>query len=285
MHKYVVFDLDETLGYFTLLGIFWDSLLTILQYPLKQTDFNELCDIYPEMFRPGIFLILNYLNKMKKKMSDSNDKILVVIYTNNQGPKSWTYMIKNYIETRLKNNTFFDKIICAYKVQDKQVEMCRTTYNKTIDDLKRCTKAPDDSMFIFFDDQYHDKMHNNLVDYINIKPYIYQLSYAKMINTFIDSSIGKRLVELYKNYHDIDSINNFKISIMNEMNRFNYSIPYKQSIVNNTYRVDKIVTKQMMLHLQSFFSSDNDYSKNKKKLNKTKKFRRYNPLKLSRKKR
>ena len=30
-HKYAVFDLDETLGYFTELGIFWDSLKTVLK--------------------------------------------------------------------------------------------------------------------------------------------------------------------------------------------------------------------------------------------------------------
>ena len=30
-YKYVVFDLDETLGYFTELGIFWDSLKSVLK--------------------------------------------------------------------------------------------------------------------------------------------------------------------------------------------------------------------------------------------------------------
>ena len=48
--KIVVFDLDETLGYFTEFGIFWDSLsnyLKIKEKPkLNQDDFNETLDLY-----------------------------------------------------------------------------------------------------------------------------------------------------------------------------------------------------------------------------------------------
>jgi hypothetical protein len=63
--KIVVFDLDETLGYFTELGIFWDSLanyMKITQNPeLNQTHFNEILDLFPEFLRPNIINILNYL--------------------------------------------------------------------------------------------------------------------------------------------------------------------------------------------------------------------------------
>ena len=41
-----------------------------------------------------------------------------MIYTNNQGPKEWTQMIKHYIETRLEYN-LFDKIIGAFKIKGK----------------------------------------------------------------------------------------------------------------------------------------------------------------------
>ena len=51
--KIVVFDLDETLGYFTELGIFWDCLKNYLKIKnvnktLSQTDFNNVLDLYPE---------------------------------------------------------------------------------------------------------------------------------------------------------------------------------------------------------------------------------------------
>ena len=60
--KIVVFDLDETLGYFTEFGIFWDSLsnyLKIKEKPkLNQDDFNETLDLYPEFLRPNKINIL-----------------------------------------------------------------------------------------------------------------------------------------------------------------------------------------------------------------------------------
>ena len=173
-YKYVVFDLDETLGYFTELGIFWDSLNSVLRKKLNQDDFNKICELYKEFFRPGIFSIITFL--LKKKRSSNKTKLL--IYTNNQAPKDWTYKIKNYIENRF-NTTLFDQIICAFKVNGKRVEMCRTTHSKTYNDLIKCTEAPKNSTFIFMDDQYHDKMRNDLVQYINVKPYTYHITFCR----------------------------------------------------------------------------------------------------------
>ena len=71
--KIVVFDLDETLGYFTELGIFWDSLvhyMKIKQKPeLNQTDFNAILDLSPEFLRPNIINILNYLKTKKEQVN------------------------------------------------------------------------------------------------------------------------------------------------------------------------------------------------------------------------
>ena len=66
--KIVVFDLDETLGYFVEFGIFWDTLSTYILKNNKdnkdeptQEDFNAILDLYPEFLRPNIINILNYL--------------------------------------------------------------------------------------------------------------------------------------------------------------------------------------------------------------------------------
>ena len=71
--KIVVFDLDETLGYFTEFGIFWDCLTHYSkdknELSLTQSDFNDILDLYPEFLRPNIINILNYL-KNKKKTND-----------------------------------------------------------------------------------------------------------------------------------------------------------------------------------------------------------------------
>ena len=68
--KIVVFDLDETLGYFTQYGIFWDSLANYLKVKnkpkLTQKDFDSILDLYPEFLRPNIINILIYLKSKKK---------------------------------------------------------------------------------------------------------------------------------------------------------------------------------------------------------------------------
>ena len=67
--KIVVFDLDETLGYFTEFGIFWDSLVYYVKSKnkkiLTQNDFNDVLDLYPEFLRPNIINILTYLKEKK----------------------------------------------------------------------------------------------------------------------------------------------------------------------------------------------------------------------------
>ena len=239
-YKYVVFDLDETLGYFTELGIFWDSLKTVLKKNLTQNHFNELCELFIEFFRPGIFSIISFLLKKKQK----SDKVKLLIYTNNQAPKEWTYKIKDYIEKRM-NSKIFDQIICAFKVHGKRVEMCRTTHSKTYSDLIKCTQAPENSMFIFMDDQYHDKMKNDFVHYINVKPYSYKIPFIDMINRFIKSSLGESLV-------DKEDIDIFKVKLLREMKSYNFKVKVKD---NNELLVDKAVTKRMMLYLQKFFTN------------------------------
>ena len=59
-----------------------------------------------------------------------------MIYTNNNGPKSWTYDIKHYIEKKL-NYKLFDKIITAWKVNGKIYEKCRSGHEKSYKDLKK----------------------------------------------------------------------------------------------------------------------------------------------------
>ena len=65
--KYIVFDLDETLGYFTEIGIIWNCLKT--SYNISgQRYFDKLCETFEkEYFRPGIFKALNYIIFTHKK--------------------------------------------------------------------------------------------------------------------------------------------------------------------------------------------------------------------------
>jgi hypothetical protein len=258
--KIVVLDLDETLGYFVEYGIFWDLLQK--KYKLTQNNFNEILDLYPEFLRPNIINILNYLKQ--KKECESCDKLMM--YTNNQGPEKWAHQIISYFETKI-NCKLFDQIISAFKINGKKIELCRTTHNKCHSDLIECTKIPFNTEICFLDDSYYPQMIHKNVYYIKVKPYLHNLKFEDMISRFINSEIGKQLVNEKEQ-------NIFIHSLINDFKKYNFTYNNKNK---DDYEIDVILSKQILLHLQEFFNKtkkikDNKSKKNNKlKLNKTKK--------------
>jgi len=246
--KVVVFDLDETLGYYTEFGMFWDALNAYnTNNAESQPFFNKVLDLYPEFHRPNILQILNYLKQ--KKTTKSCHKLM--IYTNNQGPPSWVQQIKSYFETKLKYE-LFDHVINAFKVNGKQVEVCRTSHMKSHKDLISCTKIAEDTDICFLDDKYHPGMSNDKIYYINIKPYIHDLSFDEMIDRFENSNI--MTLE--------NSNNSFKTFMLNFLKKYNYTFTKKTKEAQN---VDKILSKKIMHHLHIFF--DKFSAKNNTKMN------------------
>ena len=240
--KIVVFDLDETLGYFMELGMFWDALKSYIKYKqikltLDQNMFNNVLDLYPEFLRPNIMSILNYLKGKKEK----NHCQKLMIYTNNQGPIEWANYIRKYFETKL-NYTIFDQIIAAFKISGKCVELCRTTHMKTHEDLIKCTKLPKDAQICFLDDVFYPDMSNDNIYYINVKPYIHDLDFNDMIHRFLDSMPAGIL--------DTTSCSEF---ILTFMKKYNYIYVAKTGVAQN---VDKIVSKKIMQHLHLFFRTN-----------------------------
>ena len=175
INNYVIFDLDETLGHFPQLGITVDTIEQMTKHSMTQTTFNRLCDLFIDIFRPGIFLVLRYLKRQKLK----HRGIKVVIYTNNNGPKSWAKKIYKYLHHKI-GFKLFDQSIGAYKILDTLIEKNRTTHDKTLSDFKSCTKAPKRSTFCFIDDQYHPRMQEDNVYYIHLTPYIKELSVTEI---------------------------------------------------------------------------------------------------------
>ena len=134
----VVFDMDETLGHFSQLHVFWSILRDFfhsVNYKHVPEDFFELIETFNLFLRPEIISILNYL--IEAKRTKRCDKIM--IYTNNNGPKSWAESIRDYFHWRL-DYQIFDQIIGAFKVGGRQIEMCRTGHYKSVSDLISCTK-------------------------------------------------------------------------------------------------------------------------------------------------
>lgn len=239
--KIVVFDLDETLGYFMELGMFWDALKAYMKHkqikiPIDQTLFNKVLDLYPEFLRSNIISILNYIKK--KKQRNHCDKLM--IYTNNQGPVEWARYIINYFEEKI-DYKIFDQIIAAFKVQGNRVELCRTTNMKTHSDLIKCTKLPENTQICFLDDVFYPDMSNEKIYYINVKPYIYDLEFNDMITRMLNSNI------LMGEVTDPTYCREFILAFMK---RYNYIYVEK---TDETQNVDKILSKKILQHLHMFF--------------------------------
>jgi hypothetical protein len=245
--KIVVFDLDETLGYYVEFGMFWDALKNYIKTQnisinTDQLLFNKVLDLYPEFSRPNIINILNFL-KQKKRVKHCHK---LMIYTNNQGPDEWAQQIQAYFETKL-NYKLFDQIIKAFKIKGKHVELCRTSHMKNHKDLISCTKIPETTEICFLDDVFHPGMVDDRIYYINLKPYVYDLPFELMIDRFINSGILEGIVET-----------DFKQQMLNFMKRYHHDYVEKTTEAQN---VDKILSKKIMQHLHIFFNKSTNKSK------------------------
>jgi hypothetical protein len=255
--KVVVFDLDETLGYFGQLGRFCNLLDEYYKNPNKSYSiFNGLMDLYPEFTRPNIIDILKHLLQKKKE----NKCQAVMIYTNNTGERKWAEHIKGYFEHKL-NSKIFEQIIAAFKINGKIVEINRTSHEKSVDDFFRCTKLPSDIEICFIDDLFHPKMKNDNVYYIHVKEYKHPLPATEMLNRYLNSPLSS----------DIKNKDEFKQFTMFNLK---YNIVEKDK---HEHEIDVIVSKKMLEHIKEFFDKDEPsmklkvYNKNQKSFKKNNK--------------
>ena len=179
----IVFDLDQTIGDFSAISMLKDcvdNLYTILNLnKLSNKNVFDMFDLFPEMFRYNIFNILNQIHIANQV----GFKIRVYIYTNNNRHKDWTQLIADYISYKLGFNVF-TYIVAAYKVDNVQMEPGRTTYEKTLEDLLRCTGLTNDDRICFIDDVYHHKMRQPNVYYIKIAPYMHAFNFYDMVKKY-----------------------------------------------------------------------------------------------------
>jgi hypothetical protein len=97
----------------------------------------------------------------------------------------------------------------------------------------------DENTPIFFiDDTYHKKMKNKNVYYLNIKPYIYNLKIHDIISRFNHS-------DFYIGFCINEDINE---KIITNMDKYKLDLKNK-----NEYDIDKIISKQIIYHLLTFF--------------------------------
>jgi hypothetical protein len=181
--KVIVFDLDETLGYFSDLVSLW----YIIALKKTQQNFNALLDLYPEFLRYGILTILEYL--YHKKHAGKCYKLY--LYTNNKYSPEIPRYIAKYFDYKMgiyrdmddfTKTHLFDQVICAFKVGNRIIEPCRTTNKKTHSDFIRCTLLPKNTEICFIDDVYHNRMNHHKIYYIQPFEYYHNLKNDDIIN-------------------------------------------------------------------------------------------------------
>ena len=253
--KVIVFDLDETIGSFADLYILWEVIEKYIHIkPNTKIDFNELLDLYPEFLRHGIINILEFLYHKKQTNQCSG----IFIYTNNQCKigngtsiqDSWVSKIVNYLTLKIvpknegspkhssPNIVLFDQIIHAFKINNKIVEVKRTTNDKTHKDFIQCTLLPKTTEICFIDNSFFPSMKKDRIYYIQPRSYTHYLSTDDIIDRFMSSTLSKDPgIETHLYDHFL----------------LNRRIHSKTAICENQIEIDIKISQKMMYYIREFF--------------------------------
>tara|TARA_B100000902_G_scaffold399237_2_gene469195 strand:+ start:7693 stop:8481 length:789 start_codon:yes stop_codon:yes gene_type:complete len=253
----IVFDMDETLGSFSQLYKFWNlTKLFLKNDDLPNKYFFNIIDLFPDFLRPQLLRLLKNI-KNKKNLNICN---YAMIYTNNNGPNEWANIIKEYLHYKL-NFKLFDKIIRAFKIDGKQIEIGRTSHNKSYRDFINCTKLPTNTKVCFLDDVYHEEMVNDNVLYINIEPYHHNENYSYMCERFYkkNRNLFNTSLREYQYFIHLNT-SNHNLNALNKPNRQkNIEYLFTNHIINEINKFFKTREKH---------TKKNKYKKNNKKTHK-----------------
>ena len=256
--RVVVFDLDETLGSFVDLEILWELIIRYKNH--LSIEFDSILDLYPEFIRYGILSILEYLYTKKT----TGECYKVYLYTNNQSTKEWVHMIVRYFNNKISSShspsSLFDQIIYAFKINNVQIELNRTTTKKTHDDFIRCTMLPPTTSICFIDDFMYKDMKKERIYYIKPKAYRHHLSTDEILTRFIYSKFGALIIHTEATKHA------FKTEFIEKCMRFGVF----RSNMNNMHlhlKNDILVSQKLMYYLKEYFLITNKRSKTRKRRN------------------
>ena len=252
-----VFDLDKTIGYFTQVAIFIEAIENYIKRKLIKKELYSIFDMFPEIFRPDTMSIFKFLKKLRVKLKTPK----ILIYTNNMGPKTWTYQIKNYIEYKL-NYKLFDRTITAWKVNNKVYEKNRTTHNKTYKDLLKAGSLNVNDKICFLDDQIHHHMIHPSINYIHVKGYKHDILFSTMCKKFLKSTLGKIIKK--------SEYNCFTCNVIEFSKTDPLGFTYNESQISSR----KNYVKEILSKLKSFIKENKhniSRKKRRKRNNKTRK--------------
>ena len=98
------------------------------------------------------------------------------------------------------------------------------------------------------DDQMHSQMEHGHVYYINVKPYVHQLSVHTLVDRFMQSHALRSTVA----QKSMSSSSSFQNRIAKIMQRFQAAHVPKDPLEQ---QIDAIISKKIMEHLNDFFNS------------------------------
>lgn len=240
--RVVALDFDETLGSFVDLEILWKTIC-LYTNDNPAIKIEDLLDIYPEFLRYGIISILEYLSVKKQ----TGECYKIFIYTNNQSNASWVRTISNYFNNKLdRNNKLFDQIIYAFKINNRRVELNRTSHRKSHLDFINCTLLPKKTAICFLDDVEHKDMKKERIYYIKPMAYRHALCTNEIITRFIYSRLYSNIIKdpCHRELIMEDFIDRCKSANMYR----SYS-----DVGVNTNRIDVQISRKIMFHLKEFF--------------------------------
>ncbi len=251
LRRAVIFDMDETIGYFSQLGLIIDSLENHTKNKLKEPELYHMFDIFNNIFRPGIFDIFKLLKREKKK----NKHLKIIMFTNNTGPRSWMHLIRKYIEHKIKAPELFDKVIGAWKVKgdngEEIREKCRTAREKKYTDLLECFPVLKRYKLCFLDDVTHHGMIHKNVTYLHLKPYRHEVSYETIVDTLLNSSKFKSLIGKRSEYLQYlkDYLNKefFEYKHINKLREKKYAKTKLYKVISNFIKNKKMKTRKKIV--------------------------------------
>ena len=157
MDKNIVFDFDQTIGYF-------EQIIEIIKHTKKTSklDVFELFTLFPLVFRTNIFDIFHYIVRLKKERKIKS----VILYSSNNNDTFIGYVL-SFIHQKL-NYTLFDTSISLNQTHTK---------NKNITDLLKYSNGllTKKSSIFFIDDKEHNEM-KCIKYYIKCESYKYVYS-------------------------------------------------------------------------------------------------------------
>ena len=154
MDKNVVFDFDETIGYF-------EQIVEMIKYTKKTSKMEvfDLFTLFPLVFRTNIFDIFHFIVRLKKEKKIKS----VILYSNNNNDVFIDYVI-SFIHEKL-NYLLFDLSISLNQTHNK---------NKNLSDLLNYSNGllTKKSSIFFVDDKEYDDM-KMIKSYIKCESYKY----------------------------------------------------------------------------------------------------------------